>query len=57
MAQVGADGINIYSGTQKMCGGHVATGPVCGIVDTRSGPFVGDGYDIRDSGVTGKHKT
>jgi len=24
MAQPGADGIDIYSGTQKMCGGRVA---------------------------------
>lgn len=56
VAQPGADGIDIYSGTQKVNGGGVAYYSTCGIVDTVRHILLEDGYDIRTiQEFTGTH--
>lgn len=48
VTQLGAHGIDIYSRTQKMCDGHVAPIPLCGMVrPSCSTHLLEEGYDIR----------
>ena len=57
VAQPGADGVDIYSATQKMCGGRVAPIPHAEYWTLVRDPFVGGRLrHSHDSGVTGTQR-